>query len=190
MGKAPSIHKLYWSKYKERWSRPQPTHSTSCNIELTPSWVTARLSRMKRRAFIWRTVVSEFTPVRQMSIMMGRSRNSIARFLCDQNTGRDSSGRNNSWKCSAYQLRALFRWAPNGQMSTNDLLIQLNLPISSRHIQQLLSEHPQLKYRKMRKSPMLSSDHRKKRLESARPYVSKGDQFWVKTVFPTKSGSV
>lgn len=67
-------------------------------------------------------------------------------------------------------------------MSAIDLRMELELLVTTRRIQKLLSQDPNLRIGKVIKALALTSLHGK-RLEWARTHVPNGDQFWVKVLF-------
>ena len=69
------------------------------------------------------------------------------------------------------------------QYNPNDLEAQLSLTVTTRRIQQILSESSKVRYSEMLKSPMLTVEHKIARLNWARRFVGRGDPFWIKVVF-------
>lgn len=61
--------------------------------------------------------------------------------------------------------------------------MQLKLPISKRRVQQILSNDPNLDFRKMTVEPNITPKHAKNRLSFALSHVSRGPEFWSKVAF-------
>ena len=55
--------------------------------------------------------------------------------------------------------RRMITLACTGQYNAKDLKAQLNLTVTTRTIQQILSESAKVRYSKMLKSPMLTVEH-------------------------------
>lgn len=125
----------------------------------------------------------EMIPVRQIAESVGRSVGAVQSFIRRQKLPPRPAKRPNASKISEQQRRALLRKAKQGMHSASELVAELNLPVKKRRVQQILSGDPELRYKKMTCAPLLTDKHREERVKWARRFVSKGEAFWVSTIF-------
>jgi hypothetical protein len=79
--------------------------------------------------------------------------------------------------------RKIVRGAANGLGSAERLRDTHNIDVSVRTVQRYLQEVPWLKYKKIRRVPMLERRHIHKRLEWARQHDGLDEYFWANVAF-------
>ncbi|OQR83428.1 hypothetical protein ACHHYP_20741 [Achlya hypogyna] len=79
-------------------------------------------------------------------------------------------------------LRAFYREAGKGRMSSRQLVTSLDFPVSIRRAQQLLHWHPKFRFKKRLGCPPLTPSHRQARLRFAFDTVGQGLD-WTKMIF-------
>lgn len=121
--------------------------------------------------------------VRAIAIELNRSRACVSTFLERHGKNLPDKKNKNASKLSPQRKRALLREAKKGESSANELRVALNMPVSTRRIQQIISADPHLRYRKIAKAPYMTPQNRENRYKWARHFVTKGSHFWVGTVF-------
>ena len=114
---------------------------------------------------------------------IGRGRCVVQSFLRDperygtkKSTGRPS-------KISQTLLRRVLRAGSTGDFSASKLQKRFNLPLSPRRVQQLLRDCQHLKFRKMKRAPALTANHKKRRQEWAKVHVTWPPEKWATVIF-------
>ena len=92
---------------------------------------------------------------------IGRSSRVVHKFLKHQKSKR-SKGHS---KMTSRNKRNLKRIASNSSLSAKEIKNTLNLPICEQRVQQILASDPNLQYKKMKASPVLTKRHQKNRLK-------------------------
>ncbi|OQR88933.1 hypothetical protein ACHHYP_06555 [Achlya hypogyna] len=116
---------------------------------------------------------------------ISRSRTVVDNFIKLQDKYGTATSRGQPPKLTPLATRRIFREASKGQASAHKLVIDLDLPVSARRVQQLLHEHPEFVYKKRLGAPKLSERHITARLQWARDQViSRRD--WSDAVFSDK----
>lgn len=119
---------------------------------------------------------------RKIAEKIGRSHKCINNFLKNkENYGQNYNSRGNQ-KISRRDKRDIFRLASKENMTSSQIRLALNLNISTRRVQQILSSSKRFKWEKCAKKPALKNHHKKKRLEFAEKYIAFGDQ-WKNVIF-------
>ena len=109
--------------------------------------------------------------------ILGSDSSIVYRFLKNRGKkGRKERPRNGT-KLTPTGKRRLLRAASNGILSAKQLKSSLNLPVTSRRVQQILHDAPHLKYRKIPKASALTPQHRTAREKWARRFVNRGNPF-------------
>ena len=114
---------------------------------------------------------------------VGKSRKAIQTFLKARNAYNETHAGGRPPKMSPADSRRLLREASKGEKSAGTLTRELELPISKRRAQQILSGSPLLKYRKAKIAPPLTPMHREKRLQWARERAGWNMQKWGQVIF-------
>ena len=99
---------------------------------------------------------------------VGKSRKAVQTFLKTPIAYNETHAGRRPPKMSPADSRRLLREASKGDKSAGTLTTELELPISKRRAQQIISASPLLKYRKAKITPSLTPMHREKRLQWAR----------------------
>lgn len=131
------------------------------------------------------TIVSLFRvfgSVKAVAKEIDRSANVVRAFLRDpEGYGtRKSSGRRAV--VTAPAKRMLIRSASQSGKSAAQLIFDLQLDISKRHAQRLLSQAPDLQYTKRKHAPVLTAAHKQRRVTFATLNHNR-DDIWNKTIF-------
>ena len=108
---------------------------------------------------------------RQIARDLGRSLDAINRYIKDPlNHGtKKSLGRPSL--LTVRDKRQILRKASNAVITCSKIKCDLNLSVSNETVRRVISKSKFIKYRKMKKAPMLTSVHRQKRLEFARKNI-------------------
>lgn len=121
--------------------------------------------------------------IRAIHLELGRSRNAIRRYLNNQETYGVRNNGSPAVKITSTDRRNLLREARKGESSASTIKNNLNLPISTRRIQQILTSDPHLQYKKPIKRPPLLASHCTARLNWARERHAWSSQQWGRTIF-------
>ena len=89
----------------------------------------------------------EFVTMRAIGEAIKRDPTTVHRFLARYKQGKAEQKPKNAQKLSSTRKRALLRAASNGMLSAAQLKSQLNLPITVRRVQQVLSDTPHFTFR-------------------------------------------
>lgn len=125
----------------------------------------------------------EFTPMRQIATSLGPPSGAVEGFLRRPNCPPAPLIHKNNRKVSATLVRSLFLAGLDSDKKAAPLHFELYIPIGKRCIQQIVSNAPYLKYKKMVTAPRITSQHRRESLKWYRRFIMKGDAFWFQTVF-------
>lgn len=85
-------------------------------------------------------------------------------------------------KISPRTQRAIFHLATTHHKTCRSIRDSLNLPVSTRRVQQIMRANPIAEYTKRKAKPGLKKQHKLRRLEFAKKYVDFG-QSWSKVIF-------
>lgn len=85
--------------------------------------------------------------------------------------GKGSEKDGKTKRISSTQLRALFRHASTGNYTATQLQTNLDLSVSVKRFQQLLSSRGHMVYKKKKSVPALTEDHKKATYEWAKEHV-------------------
>jgi transposase len=77
---------------------------------------------------------------------------------------------------------AIFKKATINHMVASKIRSELNLPVSTRRVRQILASNKNVKWRKRLMKPKLTQKHKEKRLEFAKKYMS-WDEEWESVIF-------
>lgn len=75
-------------------------------------------------------------------------------------------------------------------MSAYQLRTELNFPVGTRRIQQILKGMPRLKYRKMHKALQLSTCNILKRFKWTRRFISRGVHYSINIIFSDEKSAI
>ena len=140
-----------------------------------------RLTDFEKRQIL--ALKREFVPYRCIADTINRSVGAVQNFLRAHRSNARVEIAKRTIKISDRTKKRLIFLACTGKYNANDLKARLNLSVTTRRIQQILSESAEVRYSKMLKHPMLTADHKIARLNWARRFVGRGDPFWIKVVF-------
>lgn len=119
---------------------------------------------------------------RQIAKEISRSEKAVRNFLKD----RESYGKNykngRPSTVSTAQRRVLIRRAANSFKTARQLKIENNFPVGVRRVQQILRASPHLKYKKMKRKPMLSTANIEGRKKFAVDHIHWTNK-WRKIIF-------
>lgn len=120
---------------------------------------------------------------RAIAKRINRSPKAVSKYLKEKETYGTHFNSSGNKKISDRQVRALIREASNSTSSASELRKDLELPIGTRRIQQILSSTDFLKYKKVRKAPLLSPIHVNNRLIWAREMHAWTPAQWGRIIF-------
>ena len=125
----------------------------------------------------------EMVPARQIASFIGKSNTTVHNFLAAQGVAKTPKKMGRPNELSSTQLRALFRHASTGNYTARQLQTNLDLSVSVRRVQQLLSSSGHMVYKKMKSVPALTEDHKKARYEWAKDHVTWPLNDWKYVIF-------
>jgi transposase len=120
---------------------------------------------------------------RAIAKKIGRSRPVVHALLASPDTYNKTKRPGRPPKLSATAKRRLVREANKGKSSARSLQEQLQLPVGVRCIKQVLQETKHLVYARRKAAPVLTKEHKEKRLAWARDKVTWDGVKWGKVVF-------
>lgn len=109
---------------------------------------------------------------RQIAIKLGRSPKVINNYLKLQEKYSKNWVTTGNIKIQKRTRRRIFHLAVNNHMTASEIQSQMNLPVTTRRVQQILNNNPQAKWLKRARKPKLNSHHIQSRLAFARQYMS------------------
>lgn len=112
-----------------------------------------------------------------------RSRDVVKRYLDNTKGYGTKKPTNKKGKITPAARRLLVREASKGEQTASQLKVALQLPISKRRVQQILSAEEHLKYKKVKQAPPLTDIHKTNRLNWARKRHAWSLGEWGRVVF-------
>ena len=119
----------------------------------------------------------------QIVVRLKRSRNAIASFLRYPGAygKKESPGRPK--KLADAARRALVRKARKGKSSSSRLVKNLQLAVKPRRVRRVLQSTPNLRFKLMRRAPLMEESHERNRLELAKVKVTWTPADWKQVVW-------
>ena len=124
-----------------------------------------------------------FVLYRSIADSINRSVGAVQKILKAYHSNERVNFAKKTLKISDKTKRGLIILTCTDKYNANDFKAHLNLSVTTRRIQQILSESKKVYYSKMVKSSVLTADHKIARLNSARRFVGRGNPFWIKVIF-------
>lgn len=121
--------------------------------------------------------------ISEMSRQLKRSRDAIRRYLSDRNGYGNRSATRGSSKLTPSDRRRILREGRKGATSASKIKSDLNLSVSTRRVQQILSSDENLVYKQMKRKPPLTVLHVSARLNWARERHAWTPAQWGRVVF-------
>lgn len=119
---------------------------------------------------------------RQIAVEIGRSAKVVNNFIAKgENYGKRAATKGNS-KITKRQKNQLLSLASKGNLTANQMIAELGLPITKRRACKILSSSGHFKYAKRMKAPSLKPHHMEARMTWARKYMSWTTE-WTNVVF-------
>lgn len=126
---------------------------------------------------------SECLTEREIAANLNRSKTVVHNFLKAQEERKKQYKLGRKPKISQTATRALLRHASTGKYFARDLQTKLNLPVSVRRVQQLLHNAPFLQFKKKKREPCMTQQHKNARYEWARDHVTWDTRKWKRIIF-------
>ena len=120
---------------------------------------------------------------RAIAKLVGRSRPAVHAFLTDPGGQNVKKRTGPAKRLKPAGMRRLLREARKGKASARVLKSQLNIPLSTRRIRELLNADQLLRYDKRKACPVLTKAHKEARMNWARAKVTWSQEMWDRCVF-------
>jgi transposase len=121
--------------------------------------------------------------VRQIALQLGRSEKVVRNYL---NLGENYASRSYDGRpkvLSERDERKVVNLASSGDYSLREIQRELPVNVSLGTIHRTVDNSPYLEWAKMKRQPVLTEQHKEKRLEYAREHMSWDEKKWGKVVF-------
>ena len=120
---------------------------------------------------------------RYITQYLSRCKTAVQQCFLRQKSTKSCKSRGRPVAVTKSSMRLLIRTASKEKWRAFELRNKLNLNVSVRTVQRYLSSSNYLVYRPMMKAPFLTDDHKRKRLQWAKEYVTVDARFWKKSLF-------
>lgn len=119
---------------------------------------------------------------REIGRRIMRSHSVVVRFLKNPENGRRTDKRGTKSKLTERDKRRIYREAVNQKRTASQIRAELQLPVTTRRVQQILSSNENLKWYKRLGKPNLTKQHKLHRFHFAEKYISWTDE-WKNVIF-------
>ena len=100
----------------------------------------------------------------QIAKKVGRHRSTITRFLKNQHNNGQNKRTGRSQALTPRSERLLLRTISKGNISSNKVKSSMNIPLTKRRVNQIISSSPNLKYEKRKPQPKLTKKYQELRI--------------------------